>query len=102
MHRKLEHVRFVNKSMGGENLLTSCQPSIAKLLGYDSRLLSLYVEYIPGRDLGRCYHQSGPLYFICDLPYTGAVRVWQNMSSALAYLHEQGLIHNDVKPDNIM
>ena len=37
-----------------------------------------------------------------QLPVEDAVRITQEVAGALAYAHEQGIVHRDVKPANIM
>ena len=37
-----------------------------------------------------------------ELPVAEAVRVLRDVASALAYAHEQGVVHRDIKPDNVL
>ena len=37
-----------------------------------------------------------------ELPVPQAVRVLRDVASALAYAHEQGVVHRDIKPDNVL
>jgi hypothetical protein len=37
-----------------------------------------------------------------ELPVPNAVRVLRDVASALAYAHEQGVVHRDIKPDNVL
>ncbi|KAK7731108.1 hypothetical protein SLS53_008826 [Cytospora paraplurivora] len=85
-HRRLQHDRIV------------------RLLGWDARLLCLYVEHKPINDL------SSPFWRFDNGPDTGYFRgeignaysILANISSALAYLEKNKLLHNDIKPGNIL
>jgi serine/threonine-protein kinase len=37
-----------------------------------------------------------------ELPVTEAVRILRDVVDALAHAHEQGVVHRDIKPDNVM
>ena len=37
-----------------------------------------------------------------ELPITEAVRILRDIVDALAYAHEHGVVHRDIKPDNVM
>jgi serine/threonine protein kinase/DNA-binding CsgD family transcriptional regulator len=57
----------------------------------------LVLEYIPGQDLeARRLEQGG------RLPASEAMPIVQAVLEALAYAHAQGVIHRDIKPQNIM
>ncbi|KAG5981183.1 hypothetical protein E4U55_003216 [Claviceps digitariae] len=73
-------------------------PSIIKFLGADARFFSIYMEYLPCPDL------AGQRSI--DHMFTGtaddAIRVLGDMASALDYLAKQRVVHNDIKPANIL
>ena len=56
----------------------------------------LAMEYVPGVDLLRLVRKTGPL------PVTDAVYYVRQAAEGLQHAHEQGLIHRDVKPSNLM
>ncbi|MEP6906175.1 MAG: protein kinase, partial [Gemmatimonadales bacterium] len=37
-----------------------------------------------------------------ELPVTESVRILRHVASALAYAHKHGVVHRDIKPDNVM
>ena len=56
----------------------------------------LVTEFIPGSDLRRLVRHHGPL------SEQQATLVVSQAAEALAYAHEQGLVHRDVKPGNLL
>lgn len=58
--------------------------------------LAIVMEYIDGRPLSDVVLTSG---LLAD---TLAARLWVNMADALAAAHEQGVLHRDVKPSNVI
>ena len=56
----------------------------------------LVMEYIPGQTLQQRLDQTGPL----DVP--DVLRIGGQIARGLAAAHEQGLIHRDIKPGNIL
>jgi len=64
--------------------------------GFDAQVYYLVTELVPGVDLKRFVKDHGPLDEV-----TAAFVVAQ-AARGLAYAHEQGLVHRDVKPGNIL
>jgi serine/threonine protein kinase len=54
------------------------------------------LEYIPGKTLYRLVTEEGPL------AVPRAARLFSEVASALDHAHNQGLIHRDMKPSNIV
>jgi serine/threonine-protein kinase len=54
------------------------------------------MPFIEGETLGQRVRMRGPM------PPSEAARILREVSWALAYAHAQGVIHRDVKPDNIL
>jgi serine/threonine protein kinase len=64
--------------------------------GQDGNVHYLVSEYIPGMDLRRLIKSRGPL------PIQQAAGIIMQAALGLQHAHEQGLIHRDVKPGNIL
>ncbi|KAF4124995.1 STYKc [Geosmithia morbida] len=74
--------------------------SIVKYYGGDARHLSLYMEHVDARDL-----TAVPLWRLSGWFQGGredAVRILCDISDALSYLHGRNLVHNDIKPANLL
>lgn len=73
-------------------------PNVVKALEYSVSDSQPYIvmEFVDGESLGAKVEREGPL------PELEAVRLLGQICEALHRAHKQGLIHRDVKPDNIM
>src|SRR5881397_2157345 len=73
-------------------------PHIVPLLtaGSAGDLLYYVMPHIEGESLrARLAHEH-------ELPIGDAVRILRDVCDALAYAHGQGIVHRDVKPDNVL
>lgn len=73
-------------------------PHIVQYLGceHGELSISIYLEYIPGGSIGSCLRKHGKFEesVVKSLNY--------QVLSGLAYLHDQGILHRDLKADNIL
>lgn len=76
--------------------------SIVRLYGGDARFLSLYMEHVDARDLTAkgTWRVASTDMFNGDR--SDAPRILRDIASALHYIHSKGLVHNDIKPGNIL
>ena len=59
-------------------------------------LLAFAMGYVEDESVGELGKRAGPL------SVRDAVRLLQDVGYALAYAHGRGVVHRDIKPDNIM
>ncbi len=64
--------------------------------GHDGNVYFLVTEFVPGSDLRKYVRQYGPLTM------RAAATIITQAARGLGHAHEQGLIHRDVKPGNLL
>ena len=64
--------------------------------GYDAMVYYLVTELVPGLDLKRHVQKQGPLNEMV------AASVISQAARGLAHAHQEGLVHRDVKPGNLL
>jgi serine/threonine protein kinase len=77
-------------------VLDSGVTTISPAAGTSLELLWFAMPFVRGQNLWERFEEEGPF------PADQVVRVGCAVASALAYAHGQGVVHRDIKPDNIM
>ena len=73
-------------------------PNIVPIYSVDERdgLVFFVMAFVDGENLGARLHAQG------RLDATETRRILKEVAEALAYAHERGVVHRDIKPDNIL
>ncbi len=100
MHAELARdEEFVSRFIGeAKSVARLSHPNIVAVFdqGSDGQSLYLAMEYVPGRTLRSLLRERGP--FGAD----AALNVMDPILSALASAHTAGIVHRDVKPENVL
>jgi serine/threonine protein kinase len=89
------HDRFLREARMAAGL---SHPNIVPIhrVGEASGFVFFVMSYVEGETLGERLRTHGPL------PPADTARVLREVAWALAYAHGRGIVHRDVKPDNIL
>jgi len=100
MHAELARdADFVSRFIGeAKSVARLSHPSIVAVFdqGSDGQYLYLAMEYVPGRTLRSLIRERG--WF----GYAEALDIMDPILSALAAAHQAGIVHRDVKPENVL
>ena len=82
----------------GRSLAKLSHPEIVSIydIGEDSGQYYMIMEFIEGKSLSRLLQIKS--HFSIDL----VLSIGKQIAGALAYIHEKGILHRDIKPGNIM
>lgn len=96
LHEGQRHLARFQREMALSQKLRHPNVAMAKDIGEMKGVHYLALEYIPGVTLHRLVMRDGPL------APPRAARLFAEVCAALDHAHQQGLIHRDLKPTNIM
>ncbi len=86
--------RFHREEDIGKNM---DHPGVMRVFGDEDRSqLYMVMEWVDGRLLRRVINEDRPL------PHDRAVKLIIRTLDALQYIHEHGVVHRDMKPENVM
>jgi predicted Ser/Thr protein kinase len=88
--------RFVREARTSAQLDHPHIVPIYKVGGYRNEVLYIVMRCVEGPSLRQWLEQRG------RLPVDDAARIACQVADALAYAHRRGIVHRDVKPDNIL
>jgi serine/threonine protein kinase len=86
LRREVQTMRLVNN------------PRVAEIIDFnlDAEQPFVITRYVPGRSLWQLVHDEGHLG-VADL-----IRLARGLAEALTAIHDQNVVHRDLKPDNVM
>lgn len=64
--------------------------------GHDGNVHYLVTEFVPGMDLRKRVRRDGPMNM------AAAASIISQVAEGLQYAHDQGIVHRDVKPGNVL
>ena len=99
IQKRADFAKFQQDFLNEAIKLAKCNhPHIVQIYEviHENDLWCMVMEYIDGEDLGSFVENQG------ILSETEALRYIQQIGSALTLVHNNGLLHRDIKPQNIM
>ncbi|KAF3904246.1 Obscurin [Arthrobotrys entomopaga] len=77
----------------------SSHPNITTIISSDTENRTITLAYSPGRTLDEFID---PISLNCTLSQNEGEKIQLQMAKALSFIHDEGIFHDDVKPDNIL
>ncbi|WP_327085968.1 Stk1 family PASTA domain-containing Ser/Thr kinase [Nonomuraea sp. NBC_01738] len=100
MHRSLaEDPAFVRRFIGeAKSVASLSHPNVVHVFdqGTDTDVVYLSMEYVPGKTLRDILRERG------RLPAREALEIMIPVLAALGAAHQAGMVHRDVKPENVL
>ncbi|MFC7720677.1 protein kinase domain-containing protein [Nonomuraea recticatena] len=100
MHRSLaEDPAFVRRFIGeAKSVASLSHPNVVHVFdqGTDGDVVYLSMEYVPGKTLRDVLRARG------RLPAREALEIMIPVLAALGAAHQQGMVHRDMKPENVL
>ncbi|MFI6923698.1 Stk1 family PASTA domain-containing Ser/Thr kinase [Nonomuraea spiralis] len=100
MHRSLaDDPAFVRRFIGeAKSVASLSHPNVVHVFdqGTDNDVVYLSMEYVPGRTLRDILRERG------RLPAREALEIMIPVLAALGAAHQAGMVHRDVKPENVL
>nr|SBO94543.1 Probable serine/threonine-protein kinase pknL [Nonomuraea gerenzanensis] len=100
MHRSLaEDPAFVRRFIGeAKSVASLSHPNVVHVFdqGTDNDVVYLSMEYVPGKTLRDILRERG------RLPAREALEIMIPVLAALGAAHQAGMVHRDVKPENVL
>jgi hypothetical protein len=90
---RLQHPHIVPVYDSGEEAIPAADPELGE---GETSILYYVMPYEPGPSLRERLSREGPL------PVNDAVLVLHDVCEALSHAHQRGIVHRDIKPDNIL
>ncbi len=90
----LRRRRFEREARTAAAITHPCVATIYEV-GEDAGRVFIAMEFVEGLTLGACIAGQG-------MPVPAALRIARDIASGLARAHERGVVHRDLKPDNVM